>query len=56
MCSYGVMQSATTMGCAPIIDWAVPNPANTFKLFMQRIELYFEVNEGGDEGLNCSSR
>ncbi|KAI0241351.1 hypothetical protein LSAT2_029685 [Lamellibrachia satsuma] len=22
---------------------------------MQRIELYFKVNEGGDEGLNCTS-
>ena len=25
------------------MDWSVPNPAETFKLFKQRIELYFKA-------------
>ncbi len=29
------------MDHVPHMDWSVPNPADTFKLFKQRIELYF---------------
>ena len=31
------------------MDWSVPNPADTFKLFKQRIELYFKAKRIGIE-------
>ena len=37
------------MDHVPRMDWSVPNPADTFKLFKQRIELYFKAKRIGTE-------
>lgn len=36
---------STNNDIIPFMDWEMPNPAETFKLFKQRLELYFAINK-----------